>query len=102
MNRKFVYAVNILATIPAALVLPLSPFIFILIQGEGRIPGFFHEYLLRFLMIAYPVALAICLFMSIRMLRANRVVDAFCYGLVPLMLFLILLFTFLFGGVVLR
>jgi hypothetical protein len=100
--RKLVYAGNILSSIPAALVVPLVPFIFILIQGEGRIPGHFHEYLLRGLMVLYPLALIGCLVSSIRLLRRNRPRPALWISFIPLAIFGLLLWTFLAGGVVLR
>lgn len=100
--KKLVYAGNILSAVPAALVVPLLPFTFLLIDGEGRVPGFFHEYLLRTLMLAYPVALAACLWLSVRLLRRDRLRLALGTSLVPLGVFLVLLWTYLAGGVVLR
>lgn len=100
--RKLVYTGNILSTIPAALVVPLVPFIFILIDGEGRIPGYLHENLLRVLMVMYPVALIGCLWGSIRLLRRDRVTAALWISLVPLAVFGLLVLTYLAGGVVLR
>ncbi len=100
--KKLVYAGNILSAVPAALVVPLLPFTFLLIDGEGRVPGFFHEYLLRTLMLAYPVTLAACLWLSVRLLRRDRLRAALGTSLVPLGVFLVLLWTYLAGGVVLR
>lgn len=102
MNRKLVYTANILSILPAALVVPLVPFIFILINGEGRIPGYFHENLLRFFMVAYPITLIACLVLSIRLLRQDRVSRAFKVAIVPLLVFGCLVVTYMYGGVVLR
>ncbi len=100
--RKLAIVGNILSTIPAALVVPLVPFIFILIVGEGRIPGYFHEYALRFLMVAYPVTLVTCLVLSIRLLRRDRPRPAAWISFVPLAVFGLLVWTYLAGGIVLR
>ena len=100
--RKLVYTGNILSTIPAALVVPLVPFIFILIDGEGRIPGMFHENLLRGLMVLYPLALITCLWGSIRLLRRDRLKPALWISLLPLGIFGLIVLTYLTGGVVLR
>ncbi len=100
--RKLVYAGNILSTIPAALVVPLVPFIFILIADEGRIPGFFHENLLRFLMVLYPLALIACLWGSIRLLRRDRIRPALWISLIPLFIFGMLMLAYVTGGIVLR
>lgn len=100
--RKLVYAGNIISTLPAALVVPLVPFIFILIDGEGKIPGYFHEYALRTLMVLYPLTLIACLFGSVRLLRSNQTRPALIVSLIPLLVFVLLLSTYLFGGVVLR
>ncbi len=100
--RKLVYAGNILSAVPAALVVPLVPFTFLLIDGEGRVPGVFHETLLRILMLGYPPALAACLWLSVRLLRRGSTRAALGISLVPLGVFLLLLWTYLAGGVVLR
>ena len=100
--RKLVYIGNILSTVPAALVVPLVPFTFLLIDGEGRIPGLFHEHLLRALMLTYPVTLAACLWLSVRLLRRDRPRAALGTSLVPLGVFLLLLWTYIAGGVMLR
>jgi hypothetical protein len=101
-SKKLVYVTNIIAALPALLIVPLVPFIFILIVGEGRIPGFFHEYALRALMVLYPITLIACVVGSIRLLRRNRTVPAFWISLCPLVVFILLAATFWFGGVVLR
>lgn len=100
--RKLVIAGNILSTIPAALVVPLVPFTFLLVDGEGRVPGYFHEYLLHVLMLAYPVVLIASLWLSTRLRRRDRLRPALGISLVPLGVFLLLAWTFLAGGVVLR
>ena len=100
--RKLVYAGNILSTLPAALVVPLVPFIFILIDNEGKIPGYFHEYALRTLMVLYPLVLIACLVGSVKMLRRNRIRYAMIVSFVPLLVFGLLFATYFYGGVVLR
>ena len=100
--RKLIYSGNIISTLPALIVVPLVPFIFILIDGEGRIPGFFHEYSLRALMVIYPLTLIACLFGSLRLLRRGRVRTAAWISFLPLAVFGLLLWTYIGGGVVLR
>ena len=100
--RKLVYAGNILSTLPAAIVVPLVPFIFILIDSEGKIPGYFHEYALRFLMVLYPLVLIASLVGSIKLLRQDHIRSALVVSLMPLLVFGLLFVTYFFGGVVLR
>lgn len=100
--KKVVYSGNILSTLPALIVVPLVPFIFILIDGEGRIPGYFHEYTLRTLMIVYPLTLLGCLFGSLRLLRAGKAKAAAWVSFLPLAVFALLVLTYIQGGVVLR
>ena len=100
--RKLTYVGNILSTLPSLLVVPLVPFIFILIDGEGRIPGYFHEYSLRALMVAYPLILIACFFTTLRLLRANRERTAAWVSFFPLCVFALLVLVFVYGGVVLR
>ena len=100
--RKLVYTGNILSTLPAALIVPLVPFIFILIDGEGRIPGHFHENALRILMVGYPITLIVCLLTSIRWMRQDRLSSAAWLSFVPLAIFGLLVWIFIAGGVRLR
>ena len=100
--KKLVIAFTILSLVPAALVVPLVPFTFFLVDGEGRIPGYFHEYLLHFLMLAYPVILLACLWGARRLVRGGTLKLAVGISLVPLGVFLLLLWTFVWGGIVLR
>ena len=100
--RKLTYTGNILSALPSLLVVPLVPFIFILIDGEGKIPGYFHEYSLRILMVAYPVILIACFFGTLRLLRKNKERFAAWLSFVPLCVFGLLLLVYLYGGVVLR
>ena len=55
MKFLFYFTVS-LALIPLLLVLPLAPFTFILVEGEGTIPGMRQEYIFHSLMIIYPIA----------------------------------------------
>jgi len=101
-SRKLIYASNIISALPTLIVVPLVPFIFILIVGEGKIPGFFHEYALRTLMVLYPVALIACVIGSLKLLRRDQMTQALWVSLLPLGIFALLVVTLLFGGVVLR
>ncbi len=100
--NKLVTVFNILSAIPAALVVPLVPFTFFLVEGEGRVPGDFHEYLLHFLMVCYPVVWVLSLWGSRRLLRTGKSKPALGLSLTPFGVFLLLLWTYLAGGVVLR
>ncbi len=100
--RKLTYTGNILSALPSLLIVPLVPFIFILISGEGKIPGYFHEYTLRILMVAYPLILVACFFATLKLLRANRERTAAWVSFVPLCVFGLLVLVFIYGGVVLR
>jgi len=100
--KKLVYSGNIISALPTLIILPLAPFIFILINGEGKIPGHFHEYALRTLMVVYPLSVVICVFFSIRLLRNGFQRAAAWVSFLPLGVFGLLLLTYLQGGVVLR
>lgn len=100
--KKLVYTCNILSALPATLVVPLLPFVFILIEGQGEIPGLLHENLVKILMFVYPVALIICVVLAIRLMRADKVGPALWFSLVPLGVFLLLCGVFIGGGVNLR
>ncbi|MBX2870209.1 MAG: hypothetical protein KTR18_16125 [Acidiferrobacterales bacterium] len=100
--RKLTYVGNILSALPSLLVVPLVPFIFILIDGEGKIPGFFHEYSLRTLMVAYPLILLACFFSTLRLLKTNKERLAAWISFIPLGVFGLLVAVYVYGGVVLR
>ncbi len=100
--RKLTYVGNILSALPSLLIVPLVPFIFILIDGEGKIPGYFHEYSLRALMVAYPLILLICFFGTLRLLKTNRERTAAWISFIPLSVFGLLIAVYVYGGVVLR
>ncbi len=100
--KKSIYVGNIISALPSLLVVPLVPFIFILIHGEGKIPGYFHEYLLRTLMVVYPLALIACVITSLKIGRQGNHQLAVWISLVPLAIFAALVATLVFGGIVLR
>ena len=100
--RKLTYAGNILSALPSLLIVPLVPFIFILIDGEGKIPGYFHEYTLRFLMVAYPLILIACFFTTLKLLRANQDRIAAWVSFIPLCVFVLMFLVFIYGGIDLR
>jgi hypothetical protein len=100
--KKFIYISNIISALPAIIVVPLVPFIFILIEGEGRIPGYLHEYAVRMLMVIYPLSLIACLVGSIKLMRLGVLRPALIVSLLPLLVFFLLFSFFYFGGVVLR
>ena len=102
MNKKLVYIGNIISALPATLVVPLVPFIFILIDGEGRIPGMLHENMVRGLMVLYPIALLTCVICAIRFTRRGQVQLGMLVSLIPLFIFVSLFFVFYYGGVTLR
>ena len=101
-RKRVVYVFNILSALPAVLVVPLVPFVFFLIDGEGKVPGYLHENAVRVLMLLYPLVLVSCLVLSIRWTRAGRVRAAIPVSLTPLLVFALLAACFYFGGVVLR
>ncbi len=100
--KKIITISNIFSALPAIIVVPLVPFIFILIDGEGKIPGYLHEYAVRILMIAYPASLIACLPGSIKLMRLGSLQSALAVSLLPLLVFFLLFGFFYFGGVVLR
>jgi len=100
--RKLTYTGNILSALPSLLIVPLVPFIFILIDGEGRIPGYFHEYTLRTLMVAYPLILIVCFFTTLKLLRTDRERVAAWISFVPLCVFGLLVLVFIYGGIDIR
>ena len=100
--KKIVYAFNIISALPSMLVVPLLPFVFILVQGEGRVPGYFHESAVKILMFVYPLLLIGCVIASIKLTRKDRPKPALPISLLPLVAFALLFFAFYFGGVQLR
>lgn len=100
--KKIIYAFNIIAALPAALVVPLLPFVFILIHDEGRIPGLLHENAVKILMFVYPLALLCCVTGAIKLTRQARLRPAMVLSLIPLVIFMLLAAIFFFGGVRLR
>ncbi|MGI9310493.1 MAG: hypothetical protein ACR2P7_03040 [bacterium] len=99
--KKPVYALNILSAIPGILIVPLAPFAFLIIDGEGRVPGLLHERAFIALLIAYPMLLPICLWRSLSALRRRRRA-ALIIAVAPLVCALALLWVFIAGGIRLR
>ena len=95
--KKLLITLNLLAGLPGIVLVPLAPFGFLLVEGEGRVPGFAHEYAVIALIIAYSVSLPVCIPLS---LRARR--RAFTVAALPLLLLALLVWAYVFGGVRLR
>ena len=100
--RKTVITLNILAFIPALILVPLSPFAFILIYNEGTIPGMFHERLLQTLMVLYPLGLLAMVIMSIRLVKRQMHVPAIVISIIPSIMSTAIVLVYLFGGIQLR
>ena len=101
-NKKLVVVGNILSTLPALIVVPLVPFVFILIEGEGKIPGFFHEYTLRTLMLLFPVVLLVSFLYSRKLFRLEKFTPSFWISLCPFVVFGLIVITLFYGGIVLK
>lgn len=102
--KKLTIALNIAATVVGVVLVPLAPFAFLIVDGEGRVPGWFHEYAVMALLASYPLALAAGIGGSVFALRhggrgyrwAPRV------AVLPLLCALLLVWVFIDGGVRLR
>lgn len=99
--KKFTYTLNILAAIPGVILVPLAPFAFLIVDGEGRAPGWLHEYAVMALLASYPVALAAGIGGSVWMLRRGHR-RAPLVAALPLLCALLLAWAFVAGGVRLR
>ena len=98
MKFLFYFTVS-LALIPLLLVLPLAPFTFILVEGEGTIPGMRQEYIFHSLMIIYPIAAVLCGYFAIKGFRRMPGLRHYVIGVVPLFLFIMLVAIFINGGI---
>ncbi len=97
---KFLFYFTIsLALLPLLLILPLAPFTFLLVEGEGTIPGMAQEYLFHTLMITYPVSAIICGYIAIKGFRKMPEFRYMIVGIVPLFLFTLLVAIFIVGGI---
>ncbi|NKB64887.1 MAG: hypothetical protein GKR95_23150 [Gammaproteobacteria bacterium] len=100
--KRLITLFNILAIIPAIILVPLAPFTFILIEGEGSISGYFHEYLLKTLMVSYTFILVFCIYLSIRLMRRGQTQLALVLSTLPTLTTTAIVLTYLFGGIHLR
>ena len=100
--KKAVTILNILAVIPALIILPLCPFAFILIEGEGTIAGYFHENLLKTLMVSYPVILMAGVMSSVKLRKRNYDGWAVFMAALPSVISTSIVLVYLFGGIQLR
>lgn len=101
--KKLTIALNIAATVAGVVLVPLAPFAFLIVDGEGRVPGWFHEYAVMALLASYPLALAAGIGGSVWALRRAR--DRWLPPLIaalPLLCALTLAWAFIAGGVRLR
>ncbi|MEM7196435.1 MAG: hypothetical protein AAF402_15975 [Pseudomonadota bacterium] len=90
---------NLLAWIPLLIILPLAPFTFILVDGEGSIPGMSQEYAFHTLMISYPLVAIVCGYIAIRRYRLARYPQSALLAAPGILLFTLLLLIFLKGGI---
>lgn len=100
--KKLVYALNIASAIPGIILVPLAPFAFLIVEGEGRRPGLFHEYAVMALLVAYPFVLAAGIGGSLFALRRGGRRGALAAAALPLLCALSLVWVFVAGGVRLR
>ena len=100
--KRLISLFNILSIIPAIILVPLAPFTFILIEGEGSIPGYFHETLLKTLMVAYTFVVVLCITFSIRSIKRNENLKALVLSIMPTLTTAAIVLTYLFGGIHLR
>jgi len=103
--KKFTFALNIAAAIPGVILVPLSPFAFLIVDGEGRAPGWLHEYAVMALLASYPLMLAAGIGGSVWALRRARDRHRHLPPLIaalPLLCALALAWAFIDGGVRLR
>ncbi len=101
-KKKLLVVCNILSIIPGVILVPLTPFTFILIYGEGTVPGVWHENLLRILMLLYPFMLLGCLFLSVRLYRKKYQSQGLLVSLIPLFHAVLIAVVFQFGGIQIR
>ncbi len=101
-RKKAVYALNILSAIPGILIVPLAPFAFLILDGEGRIPGLLHEHAFTALLLCYPFLLLGCIGFSVFSLRRGGGYGVLIVAALPLICALLLVWVFIIGGVRLR
>ena len=97
--NKLIYALNIVSAIPGIVIIPLAPFAFFIVNGEGLVPGLLHEYAFIALLLFYPFLLLGCLWFSLSSLRRGRSRRALIAGTSPLVCALLLVWLLVSGGV---
>jgi len=102
--KRLVIALNIMAAVPGVILVPLAPFAFLIVDGEGRAPGWFHEYAVMALLAAYPLVLALGIGGSVWALRRGRLDRRWppLIAVLPALCALLLAWAFVDGGVRLR
>jgi len=100
--KKLIVVFNIISVIPGIIFVPLVPFTFILVYGEGKIQGMLHENILKFLLIFYPFLLILCVFYSIRRYKVGDLNGSLILSVVPLLHAILIAAVFIFGGIQLR
>ncbi len=97
--KKLVWSFVILSAIPGIILIPLAPFTFFLVDGEGRVPGLFHEHAFMALLLLYPFLLAGCLWFAWFSLRRGRAGGALMASAAPFLCAVLLVWVFIAGGV---
>ena len=100
--RWRLYAINIVATLIGVVLVPLAPFAHLIVDGQGRIDGWFHERLFIALLFAYPFCLVGGVFGGVWLLRRAHLYRAYLVAALPLLCAALLVWTFIEGGVRLR
>jgi len=100
--NRITCALNIVAAVVGVVLAPLAPFAFLIVDGAGRVPGWFHEYAVMALLASYPFALAVGIGGSVFALRRAEPRLAVGVAALPLICALLLAWAFVAGGVRLR
>jgi len=102
--NKLVIALNLAAGLPGVILVPLAPFAFLIVDGAGSVPGWFHEYAVMTLLAAYPAVLALGIGGSIWALRSGRIDRRWppLIAALPVVCAVLLAWAFIAGGVRLR
>ena len=101
-KKRLIIVLLVLCSLPALVLVPLAPFTFLIIEGEGRIPGRTHEYLSMALLLTYPLVLIASGVLCVRQRRLEAFGLAAVYALLPMLWALLLVWVYLAGGVQLK
>lgn len=97
--KKIILALNILSAIPGIIFIPLAPFTFFIVNGEGQIPGMLHEHAFMMLLLGYPFVLLGGVVGSIFTFHRERPRSAIIISISPLICAALLVWVFVSGGV---